>query len=69
MELWHRQHLTELINKYPQLTKLRVMGTIGASDINNQEQAGYLNNVGRKIGHHARSHDVLLRPLAQAAQR
>ncbi len=63
MEFWHRQHLTELANKYPQLTKLRVMGTIAAIDINNQEQAGYLNNVGRKIGHHARSHDVLLRPL------
>ena len=63
MEFWHRQHLTELANKYPQLTKLRVMGTIAAIDINNQEQAGYLNNVGRKIGHHAIAHDVLLRPL------
>jgi len=58
MELWHRQHLTELANRYPQLTKLRAMGTIAAIDINNQEQAGYLNNVGTKIRHHARSRMV-----------
>ena len=63
MELWHRQHLTELINRYPQLTNLRVMGTIAAIYINNQQQAGYLNNVGRKIGHHAIAHGVLLCPL------
>jgi adenosylmethionine---8-amino-7-oxononanoate aminotransferase len=63
MEQWHRQHLTELANKYPQLTKLRVMGTIAAIDINNQDKAGYLNHVGRKIGHHAISLGVLLRPL------
>lgn len=36
------------------------MGTIAAIDVNNQEQAGYLNNVGRKIGHHAIARDVLL---------
>jgi adenosylmethionine---8-amino-7-oxononanoate aminotransferase len=63
MEVWHRQHLIELANRYPQLTKLRVMGTISAIDINNQEKAGYLNNVGRKIGHQAIAHGVLLRPL------
>jgi adenosylmethionine---8-amino-7-oxononanoate aminotransferase len=63
MEVWHRQHLTELANRYPQLTKLRVSGTIAAIDINNHEQAGYLNNVGRKIGHHAIARGVLLRPL------
>jgi adenosylmethionine---8-amino-7-oxononanoate aminotransferase len=63
MEIWHRQHLTELANRYPQLTKLRVMGTIAAIDINNQEKAGYLNNVGRKIRHHAIARGVLLRPL------
>jgi adenosylmethionine---8-amino-7-oxononanoate aminotransferase len=63
MEQWHRQHLTELAHKYPQLTKLRVMGTIAAIDINNHDKAGYLNNVGRKIGHHAIAHGVLLRPL------
>jgi adenosylmethionine---8-amino-7-oxononanoate aminotransferase len=63
MEIWHRQYLTKLANRYPQLTKLRVMGTISAIDINNCEKAGYLNNVGRKIGHHAIAHGVLLRPL------
>ena len=63
MELWHRQHLTELANRYPQLTKLRVMDTIAAIDINNQEQTGYLSNVGRKIRHQAIAHDVLLRPF------
>jgi adenosylmethionine---8-amino-7-oxononanoate aminotransferase len=63
MEKWHRQHLTELAYKYPQLTKLRVMGTIAAIDINNNDKAGYLNNVGRKIGHQAIAHGVLLRPL------
>jgi adenosylmethionine---8-amino-7-oxononanoate aminotransferase len=60
---WHRQHLTELANTYPQLTKLQVMGTIAAIDINNQERTGYLNHVGRKIGHQAISRGVLLRPL------
>jgi adenosylmethionine---8-amino-7-oxononanoate aminotransferase len=63
MEIWHRQHLTELANKYPQLTKLRVIGTIAAIDVNNHEQAGYLNYVGRKIGHHAIARGVLIRPL------
>jgi adenosylmethionine---8-amino-7-oxononanoate aminotransferase len=63
MSKWHRQHLTELVNKYPQLNKLRVMGTIAAIDINNNDKAGYLNNVGRKIGHQAIAHGVLLRPL------
>jgi adenosylmethionine---8-amino-7-oxononanoate aminotransferase len=63
MEVWHRQQLTELANKHPQLIKLRVTGTIAAIDINNQERAGYLNNVGRKIGHQAIARGVLLRPL------
>jgi adenosylmethionine---8-amino-7-oxononanoate aminotransferase len=63
MEVWHRQQLAELANKYPQLNKPRIMGTIAAIDINNQERAGYLNHVGRKIGRHAISHGVLLRPL------
>ena len=45
------------------INKLRVSGTIAAIDINNHQQAGYLNNVGRKIGHHAIARDVLLRPL------
>jgi adenosylmethionine---8-amino-7-oxononanoate aminotransferase len=63
MENWHRQHLTELANKYPQLDKLRVIGTIAAIDIINQEQSGYLNHVGRKIGHQAIARGVLLRPL------
>jgi adenosylmethionine---8-amino-7-oxononanoate aminotransferase len=52
--------LAELVNRYPQLNKLRITGTIVAIDINNQEQAGYLNNVGRKIGHHAIARGVLL---------
>ncbi len=39
------------------------MGTIAAIDVNNQEQAGYLNNVGRKIRHQAIAHGVLLRLL------
>jgi adenosylmethionine---8-amino-7-oxononanoate aminotransferase len=63
MEVWHRQHLTDLANRYPQLNKLRVMGTIAAIDINNQEESGYLNYVGRKIGHQAIARGVLLRPL------
>jgi adenosylmethionine---8-amino-7-oxononanoate aminotransferase len=63
MEGWHRRYLTKLANRYPQLIKLRVTGTIAAIDINNQERAGYLNNVGRKIGHQAIARGVLLRPL------
>jgi adenosylmethionine---8-amino-7-oxononanoate aminotransferase len=55
--------LAELVNRYPPLNKLRITGTIAAIDINNQEQAGYLNNVGRKIGHQATARGVLLRPL------
>jgi adenosylmethionine---8-amino-7-oxononanoate aminotransferase len=60
MEIQHRQHLNELANRYPQLDKLRAIGTIWAIDINNQEKAGYLNNVGRKIGHQATALGVLL---------
>ncbi len=63
MAEWHRQHLAELASRYPQLTKFRITGTIAAIDINNQERAGYLNHVGRKIGHYAIAHGVLLRPL------
>jgi adenosylmethionine---8-amino-7-oxononanoate aminotransferase len=63
MELWHRQHLTGLAAKYPQLSKIRVIGTIVAFDVNNSEKSGYLNNVGREIRHHAIAHGVLLRPL------
>ena len=63
MEIWHRQYLAELAAKYPQLTKLRVIGTIAAIDVNNSEKGGYLNNVGREIRHHAIAHGVLLRPL------
>ena len=57
------KQLGELANRCPQLTKLRVTGTIAALDLNNQEKAGYPNNVGRKIGHHAIEHGVLLRLL------
>jgi len=39
------------------------MGTIAAIDINNQVQAGYLNNVGKTIRHQAMAHGVLLHPL------
>lgn len=63
MEKWHRQHLPQLADKYPQLTRLRVMGTIAAMDVNNQEQTGYLNSVGMEIRHHAIECGVLLRPL------
>jgi adenosylmethionine---8-amino-7-oxononanoate aminotransferase len=63
MERWHRQHLPELANKYPQLTKLRVMGTIAAIDITNRDRPGYLNQVGMEIRHHAIECGVLLRPL------
>jgi adenosylmethionine---8-amino-7-oxononanoate aminotransferase len=63
MEIWHRQHLTELADKYPQLTRLRVMGTIAAIDIVNHQQSGYLNQVGMEIRHQAIEHGLLLRPL------
>jgi hypothetical protein len=39
------------------------MATIAAIDINNDREAGYLNNVGRKIGHQAVAHGVLLYEL------
>jgi adenosylmethionine-8-amino-7-oxononanoate aminotransferase len=39
------------------------METIAAIDINNNAKAGYLNNVGRKIGHQAIAHGVLLHTL------
>jgi adenosylmethionine-8-amino-7-oxononanoate aminotransferase len=45
------------------LSKLTVIGTIVAIDVNNSEKAGYLNNVGREIRHQAIAHGVLLRPL------
>jgi adenosylmethionine---8-amino-7-oxononanoate aminotransferase len=63
MEIWHRQHLMNLADRYPQLTKFRIMGTIAAIDIVNGDRSGYLNHVGRKIGHYAIAHGVLLRPL------
>jgi adenosylmethionine---8-amino-7-oxononanoate aminotransferase len=66
MEIWHRQHLAKLGDKYPQLSKIRVMGTISAFDVNNSEKSGYLNNVGREIRHHAIAYGVLLRPLGNA---
>ncbi|WP_181243955.1 hypothetical protein [Chamaesiphon polymorphus] len=34
MEVWHRQQLTELANRYPQLNNLQIIGTIIAIDIN-----------------------------------
>jgi hypothetical protein len=51
---------TELANRYPQLNNLQIIGTIIAIDINYRQKAGYLKNVGRKIGHHAISRGVLL---------
>ncbi len=42
------------------------MGTIATIDINNHDKAGYLNNVGRKIGHQAIAHGVLLHLLGNA---
>ncbi len=63
METWHRQHLIGLAARYPQLTRLRVMGTIAAIDITNRDRPGYLNQVGMEIRHHAIECGVLLRPL------
>ncbi len=63
MANWHRQHLTELADRYPQLTRLRVMGTIAAIDIVNQAESGYLNHVGRELRHQAIARGVLIRPL------
>ncbi|MCY7367374.1 MAG: aminotransferase class III-fold pyridoxal phosphate-dependent enzyme [Chamaesiphon sp.] len=45
------------------ISKIRVMGTISALDVNNGEKSGYLNNVGREIRHHAIAHGVLLCPV------
>jgi adenosylmethionine-8-amino-7-oxononanoate aminotransferase len=51
-----------VINKYPQLTRLRVMGTIAAIDIVNHQQSGYLNQIGMEIRHQAIEHGLVLRP-------
>jgi adenosylmethionine---8-amino-7-oxononanoate aminotransferase len=63
METWHRQHLQPLGDKYPQLTRLRAIGTIAAIDIINQDQPGYLNRVGMEIRQQAIECGILLRPL------
>ena len=63
METWHRQHLQQLGDKYPQLTRLRAIGTIAAIDIINQDQPGYLNRVGMEIRQQAIDCGILLRPL------
>jgi adenosylmethionine---8-amino-7-oxononanoate aminotransferase len=63
METWHRQYLAPLADKYPQLSRLRTMGTIAAVDIINRDRAGYLNRVGMEIRHHAIECGLLLRPL------
>jgi adenosylmethionine-8-amino-7-oxononanoate aminotransferase len=60
IEIWHRQDLAILGGKYPQLSKIRVIGTIAALDVNNSEKTGYVKNVGREIRHHAIAHGVLL---------
>jgi adenosylmethionine---8-amino-7-oxononanoate aminotransferase len=66
MGIWHGQHLPRLGDKYHQLAKFRVIGTISAFDVNNSEKSGYLNNVGREIRHHAIAYGVLLYPLGNA---
>lgn len=63
METWHRQHLQQLGDKYPQLTRLRAIGTIAAIDIINQDRPGYLNRVGMEIRQQAIECGILLRPL------
>jgi adenosylmethionine---8-amino-7-oxononanoate aminotransferase len=63
MEIWHRQHLQQLGDKYPQVTKLRSIGTIAAIDIINQDRPGYLNRVGMEIRQQAIDCGILLRPL------
>jgi adenosylmethionine---8-amino-7-oxononanoate aminotransferase len=63
METWHRQHLQQLGDKYPQVTKLRSIGTIAAIDIINQDRPGYLNRVGMEIRQQAIDCGILLRPL------
>lgn len=63
METWHWQHLEQLAAKYPQLARLRTMGTIAAFDIMNEERPGYLNRVGMEIRHQAIECGILLRPL------
>jgi adenosylmethionine---8-amino-7-oxononanoate aminotransferase len=63
METWHRQHLQQLGDKYPQLTRLRAIGTIAAIDIISQDQPGYLNRVGMEIRQQAIECGILLRPL------
>ncbi len=63
METWHWQHLNLLAAKYPQLSKVRTIGTIAAFDIMNEDRAGYLNRIGMEIRAQAIECGILLRPL------
>lgn len=53
----------EKIKTHPKLGKFRVMGTIAAMDIQNEEESGYLNSVAADIKEKSVDHGVLLRPL------
>ncbi len=61
MEAKHLHHLNEL-RQYPQVERIRVMGTIAALDLVTT-QPGYLNQMGAAVRQQAIAHGLLLRPL------
>lgn len=61
-EARHRHYL-ETLRSHPNLTRLRVMGTIAAMDVITPDQTGYLNQVGLDIRQRAIALGFLLRPL------
>jgi adenosylmethionine-8-amino-7-oxononanoate aminotransferase len=58
-------HKTEIdkLKSHSKLKHFRIMGTIAAMDIVNEEEEGYLNSAAKKIKQECVDHGVLLRPL------
>lgn len=62
MEARHRKHLVA-IEKYSCISKIRMMGTIAAFDINLENHGSYFNKTAFDLRRHFVKQGVLLRPL------
>lgn len=62
MEAIHAKEISRL-KSHPKLEHFRIMGTIAAMDIKNNEESGYFNSASIKIKKESVNHGVLLRPL------
>ncbi|MEX0993986.1 MAG: adenosylmethionine--8-amino-7-oxononanoate transaminase [Balneolaceae bacterium] len=62
MEKIHEECLRSM-ESLDYIHKTRVMGTIAAFSIENEEESGYLNKIGKQIKQRCVDYDLLLRPL------